>query len=164
MILNETYCGRKVRKGTSGFKLAFALCRSSYITAAHKCLIKVYNPSRCWTVCSISSVCKSIEATFYNMGPLLKLCPVTYDSIVMFSVYKPEQSWWGTRAKKTLAMKRSLQATFCILLVSPCFRLKWPVQKTPLFLGQEIPTWSKIEEIERELDKVFHQHHYLHYL
>ena len=64
---------------------------------------------------------------------------------ILISVQKQSQS---------LNMRRSVVCSIAFFLLA--------IVSGKAAWSREIPTWSKIEEIERELDKVFHQH--LHYL
>ena len=81
-------------------------------------------------------ILSSLDEMFHNL--------VAADKILI-SVQKQSQS---------LNMRRSVVCSIAFFLLA--------IVSGKAAWSREIPTWSKIEEIERELDKVFHQHHYLH--
>ena len=83
---------------------------------------------------SVTSCSSSWDEMFHNLA-----------NKILISVQKQSQS---------LRMRRSVVCSIAFFLLAIISgKATW---------SREIPTWSKVEEIERELDKVFHQH--LHYL
>ena len=82
---------------------------------------------------SVTSCSSSWDEMFHNLA-----------NKILISVQKQSQS---------LRMRRSVVCSIAFFLLA--------IVSGKAAWSRKIPTWSKIEEIERELDKVFHQHHYL---